>query len=222
MPHRSIYQPTPESSIYLSGGKIVVTSKDGVDNKVTVLPTYKNGQFNYQITRYENGKVVEQQDFTDAQVSAREINFYGGSGNDTFLYSLQAGPQQLRVVAYGGGGIVFLVGGLNDSLDGGPGNDNLDGQGGNDSLWGGDGNDELSGGPGDGLLEGVLDSDILWGGTGNDTLYGCAQYDDAFRNHSGYPTVDFEVDCLHGPQGSDCFATDNTTIRTSTSGTATS
>lgn len=218
MPRRTGYRPTveqleprltPSQNIFLQNGKIVILAPDGVNNAVALLPTYDlHNQFMYRVIRRVNGAVVEKQDFTVAQVTAHEIDFFGGTGNDSFVYSLPNGSPALRVVAHGGDGNDLLVGGpLNDDLDGGKGDDTLNGLGGNDTLFGGDGNDKLYGGDGDDLLEGGRGQDTLWGGDGNDTLYGCAELHDAARRGYAY-THDFDVDYLYGQLGADRFAKD--------------
>lgn len=76
-------------------------------------------------------------------------------------------PQDLFLIATGGGPQTLTGGAGNDTLIGGPGND---------TLHGGAGNDHLVGGPG---------NDTLYGGPGNDTF--------VFRRGEGFDTIaDFE------------------------------
>jgi hypothetical protein len=90
--------------------------------------------------------------------------FDAGGGNDTLL-----NQTRLPAVAYGGGGIDFLDGEGNDTLNGGPGNDRLFGQGGNDKLIGGPGNDKAYGGAGKDIVDcGPGKHDIGVGGPGRD------------------------------------------------------
>jgi len=76
-------------------------------------------------------------------VNTREIDVFGGNGNDTISLDNIAPPagQALPTAhLYGGNG--------NDSITGGAGNDILDGGNGNDTVVGGKGNDMASLGAG--------------------------------------------------------------------------
>jgi hypothetical protein len=99
----------------------------------------------------------------------KEVDFYGGAGNDTFVNNTS-----LPCFADGGTGNDTLTGGgASDILFGGLGDDRLYGRGGNDSLYGNQGTDYLEGDAGDDVLAGGRDGclDECRGGTGHDFFF---------------------------------------------------
>ncbi len=97
---------------------------------------------NYQLTsvKFADGTVWDR-----ATLVAKEVNQFGGAGNDT-LTGRYGGPSAL----YGYDGNDTITGGDGaDRLFGGNGNDTLTGYGGNDTLDGGSGGDIMRGGIGD-------------------------------------------------------------------------
>jgi Ca2+-binding RTX toxin-like protein len=155
-----------------------------------------------------NGRFVEQQYFTPAEVSARKLLFRGGTGDDSFTYVLGGTAPHVRVEAYGRHGKDALVGGpLGDRLEGGPGDDELKGLGGADFLFGGDDDDKLSGGTGADILMGGFGRDKLWGGADPDQLYGCMSAAEA-RNRGEFTHADSDPDEIKGEAAGDGFAPD--------------
>lgn len=133
----------------------------------------------------------------------RLIQFFGGSGNDTF-----ANNSNVHCRAYGGDGNDILIGGsASDLLVGGPGDDDLDGQGGDDSIVGGLGDDALTGGDGNDVLVAGDGDDNLDGGLGDDSLSGGVG-DDELDAGDGNDTLDAGpgADGLAGGDGNDRLA----------------
>ncbi|AGA31515.1 beta strand repeat-containing protein [Singulisphaera acidiphila] len=171
-------------------------------------------------------------DVIDAAGVGLQVNFAGGSGNDTLIAGTVAatlsggsGNDTLR----GGRGNDYLDGGSgDDELTGGEGDDTLLGGTGNDRIYGdfapdtpeddasdpshygndyidaGAGNDTVYGGPGADLIYGGDGNDRLDGGAGNDTIYGEAGNDTLFGG-TGHDFLDggAGTDRLEGGAGND-------------------
>ena len=138
----------------------MIDGTDGADNVrittaiIKVIPVVRVVQ-NGQTTSY-----------WERDITGR-IEFNGGNGNDSFVYS-----GSKPVYASGGAGNDTLIGGGgDDEIYGDDGRDSLSGGAGNDRIWGGNGDDYLFGGDGDDQLDGGLGNNELWGGAGNDHLY---------------------------------------------------
>ena len=149
----------------------------------------------------------------------------GGSGADTFTYTIQDGflgdtaSSELTITITqptlvtgsapfdAGDGNNFIIGddanniinahGGIDSVQGGFGNDLVDGGGANDALYGQEGKDTLNGGDGNDALFGGNLADLLNGGAGIDALAGGAGNDVLDGGD------DIETDILSGGVGED-------------------
>src|SRR3954447_6670660 len=191
----------------VSGGMLYIYGTEAAD---TVSVTYGPGSV--RVT--ENG---QSQLFSLAAVTANQLYFWGGGGNDTFVNSTG-----VRATAFGMGGNDVLLGGSGDDalyggdgddyLAGGDGNDWLMGENGNDVLLGQNGNDvllgafngstaevsgvdALYGGDGDDYLAGGDGNDLIYAGAGNDIAYGGAGHDSLLGEAGN--------DALYGEAGND-------------------
>ena len=120
-----------------------------------------------------NDGVISVQGDQPTLVNTREIDVFGGNGNDTISLDNIAPPagQALPTAhLYGGNG--------NDSITGGAGNDILDGGNGNDTVVGGKGNDMAFLGAGN-------DTFIWNNGDGSDVVEGQAGFDTLVFNGNG-------------------------------------
>ncbi|MBL0167823.1 MAG: hypothetical protein IPP85_12110, partial [Propionivibrio sp.] len=126
----------------------------GSDEWVNLQNFYLDTRFQIASIQFANGTVWDR-----AAILAKEVNRYGGSGND-MIEGRSNGPS----VIYGYDG--------NDSIGGGNDVDRVFGGNGNDTLTGFAGNDILDGGAGD---------DLLSGSGGNDTY--------VFRRGDGHDTI---------------------------------
>ena len=114
-----------------------------------------------------NGGAISVQGDQPTLTNTKEIDVFGGNGNDTISLDNVAPPagQALPTAhLFGGNGNDTLIGGAgNDILDGGAGDDTVVGGKGTDTAFLGAGNDRFIWNPGDG-------NDVVEGGRGFDTL----------------------------------------------------
>jgi Ca2+-binding RTX toxin-like protein len=114
-----------------------------------------------------NGEAISVQGDQPTLTNTKEIDVFGGNGNDTISLDNVAPPAgQALPPAHlvGGNGNDTLIGGAgNDTLDGGAGDDRVIGGKGTDTAFLGAGNDTFIWNPGDG-------NDVVDGGRGFDTL----------------------------------------------------
>ncbi|MGB9322567.1 MAG: calcium-binding protein, partial [Pseudolabrys sp.] len=114
-----------------------------------------------------NGGAISVQGDQPTLVNTKEIDVFGGNGNDTISLDNVAPPAGQALPPahlFGGDGNDTLIGGAgNDTLFGGNGNDTVIGGKGTDTAFLGNGNDTFIWNPGDG-------NDVVEGGRGFDTL----------------------------------------------------
>jgi Ca2+-binding RTX toxin-like protein len=114
-----------------------------------------------------NGGAISVQGDQPTLVNTKEIEVFGGNGNDTISLDNVAPPAGQALPPahlFGGDGNDTLIGGAgNDTLFGGNGNDTVIGGKGTDTAFLGNGNDTFIWNPGDG-------NDVVEGGRGFDTL----------------------------------------------------
>ena len=142
-----------------NAGLLSVTGDNG-DDAITV-----NRDAAGQIVINGNGEAIPVPGDPPTLVNTREIDVFGGNGNDTISLDNVVPPagQALPTAhLFGGNG--------NDTLIGGAGDDILDGGNGNDTLTGGDGNDMLIGGNGNDTADRRYGADTAFLGNGNDTF----------------------------------------------------
>jgi Ca2+-binding RTX toxin-like protein len=152
-----------------TAGLLSVTG-DNADDAITVTRDAAG-----QIVINGNGEAIPVPGDPPTLVNTREIDVFGGNGNDTISLDNVVPPagQALPTAhLFGGNGNDTLIGGAGDDiLDGGNGKDTLNGGAGNDTLNGGNGNDILNGGAGNDTLNGGNGNDMAVGGTGADTAF---------------------------------------------------
>jgi len=114
-----------------------------------------------------NGGAISVQGDQPTLTNTKEIDVFGGNGNDTISLDNVAPPAGQALPPahlFGGNGNDTLIGGAgNDTLDGGAGDDTVIGGKGADTALLGAGNDTFIWNPGDG-------NDVVDGGRGFDTL----------------------------------------------------
>ena len=144
-----------------TAGLLSVTG-DNADDAITVTRDAAG-----QIVINGNGEAIPVPGDPPTLVNTREIDVFGGNGNDTISLDNVVPPagQALPTAhLFGGNGNDTLIGGAGDDiLDGGNGDDTVIGGKGTDTAFLGNGNDTFIWNPLDG-------NDIVEGGAGFDTL----------------------------------------------------
>ena len=152
---------------------------------------------------------------TGLGLSGAAVEFDGGDGNDTAVYSGTASDDTIGIAPSAGGvatfgvaGAPFVVAGTVENLDvrGLAGNDTITGQNGiagpthltieggagDDTIRGGDGDDTLIGGSGDDVIDGGRGADTALMGSGNDTfIWDPGDGSDTVEGEGGTDTLDF-------------------------------
>ncbi|MCX5588816.1 calcium-binding protein [Streptomyces erythrochromogenes] len=184
--------PAGATVVKMSGGTLLVTAGQGVDNDITirrqgdivlVSDTAAEIRSSAPCEPRTPGTVAcplptdvqaRGQDGDDAITVSPNVDapatLYGGGGKDR----LNGGPHADRLVGdepAGAAGLTAATPG-NDTINGGPGNDTILGLGGNDTISGGPGNDTLNGNEGNDTLvatDGVNANTSLDGGPAFDS-----------------------------------------------------
>jgi Ca2+-binding RTX toxin-like protein len=195
-----------------SAGGDSFTVDAATDNDVIVQDRLRGSSYTYRVDVTAAPDINSLNQFN---VPISQIQFRGGSGNDTFAAN---DGVRTTIIAFGdagndtlrGGGVRdYLFGGDGwDVLYGNGGDDNLTGDQGTDVLRGGAGVDTLRGGAGHDFLYGDDDYDWIYGDEGNDYLNGGAGADRLY-GYAGDDTLDGTADgagdLLYGGSGADRF-----------------
>jgi Ca2+-binding RTX toxin-like protein len=108
--------------------------------------------------------------------SSATTTVYGEAGNDTIIATVKSASANPTANAHLLGGVgndrLTVIGGYDNTLEGGDGDDRLTGSDDKDGLFGGGGNDVAYGGGGDDLIQDGAGNDKLFGAVGSDVFFG--------------------------------------------------
>jgi Ca2+-binding RTX toxin-like protein len=162
------------SALFAPVAGLLIVNGDAANNTITVSRDVAGDIL-------VNGGIIAINGGTPTAANTRQIEVFGGSGNDSLSLDETNGALPGSILVGGSGDDTLIGGSGADILVGQSGNDTLLGKGGNDLLSGGDGNDILTGGAGTDRVFGESGNDLMiWnpgdgtdlneGGTGIDTV----------------------------------------------------
>ncbi|UUY09549.1 hypothetical protein LRS11_05790 [Pseudomonas sp. J452] len=156
----SLYQPYTKIDSNSWYGEVSATS-----SKITISDGYHKEVFTGSFSYDDYGDVIggTLKGYSYYQSGTSYINITGTSVSSVSAFNYY--------MSGNGAGLLALMLGQADTVNGSKYEDKFSGYAGNDKLYGNAGNDLLYGESGDDILDGGQGTDTLDGGTGNDTYY---------------------------------------------------